>query len=130
MKRLLLIGGLLALAGCVEEPAPTGALSFAENCAACHGADGRGGGPLAEGLAVAPPDLTRLAARNDGVFPRVEVMSVIDGYRRGSHFSDAMPAFGEGDLGPTVVVELEEGIGTPVPTGLLVLAQYLESIQE
>jgi putative copper resistance protein D len=35
-----------------------GAEVFAVNCAACHGAEGRGDGPLAKGLAVKPADLT------------------------------------------------------------------------
>ncbi len=34
-----------------------GAHLFAANCASCHGADGRGDGPGARGLAVAPGDL-------------------------------------------------------------------------
>jgi hypothetical protein len=57
-------------------------------------------------------------------------MSVIDGYRRGSHFSEAMPEFGATDLGPTVIVENPDGTGTPVPETLLALADYLESIQQ
>ena len=35
-----------------------GARIYADNCAACLGADGRGDGPLAKGLAVKPADLT------------------------------------------------------------------------
>jgi putative copper export protein/mono/diheme cytochrome c family protein len=35
-----------------------GAEVFADTCAACHGADGRGDGPAAKGLAVKPADLT------------------------------------------------------------------------
>lgn len=35
-----------------------GAQIYADNCAACHGADGRGEGPLAKGLTVKPADLT------------------------------------------------------------------------
>ncbi len=35
-----------------------GARVYGENCVACHGAGGRGDGPLAKGLAVAPADLT------------------------------------------------------------------------
>jgi hypothetical protein len=69
-----------------------------------------------------------IAARNDGVFPRDQVMSTIDGLDRGAHFSAAMPEFGAGDLGDTVIVE-SDGLGTPVPEGLLALTDYLESIQ-
>ncbi|MFZ0693284.1 MAG: copper homeostasis membrane protein CopD [Alphaproteobacteria bacterium] len=34
-----------------------GARSFAQNCAACHGPEGRGDGPLAKTLPIAPADL-------------------------------------------------------------------------
>ncbi|KAA9009899.1 c-type cytochrome [Histidinibacterium aquaticum] len=133
MKKLA-IPAILALAACAPEQGVDlereGALAFAENCAACHGADARGGGPLAEGLPVAPPDLTTLSARNGGTFPRDYVMSVIDGYRRGAHFSDAMPEFGAGDLGPTIMTEGPDGMGTPVPERLLALADYLEGLQQ
>lgn len=117
----------LAVAGCVaEEPVADGRAFFVANCASCHGAEGRGDGPLAAGFDPAPADLTRIAARHGGTFPLVEVMSVIDGYASGHR---AMPDFGEQDLGPTIVVEIEEGIGTPVPSRLWALAGYLESIQ-
>jgi hypothetical protein len=88
-----------------------------------------GNGPASRGLSVTPPDLTGLTASNGGVFPRDAVMSTIDGLDRGTHFSAAMPEFGAGDLGETVVVE-SDGLGTPVPMTLLLLADYLESMQQ
>ena len=118
----------LALAACVEEPID-GRTAYLENCAACHGADGTGDGPAARGLATAPPDLTMIAARNGGVFPTNQVMSTIDGLDRGEHFSAAMPEFGAGDMGETVIVE-QDGLGTPVPMQLLVLTEYLQAIQK
>ena len=119
----------LALAGCVAETEVSGQQSFLDNCAACHGAGGMGDGVAAPALSVAPPDLTGLSARNGGVFPRDYVMSTIDGYARGSHFAPDMPAFGEGDLGDVVIVENEDGTGTPIPVQLIALADYLETIQ-
>ncbi len=119
---------ILALAACVEEPID-GRTAYLENCTSCHGADGTGNGPAARGLAVAPPDLTTITARSGGVFPTNQVMSTIDGLDRGEHFSAAMPEFGAGDMGATVIVE-DNGLGTPVPMQLLVLTEYLESIQK
>lgn len=127
MKYLIILGAL-GLAACVEDPMD-GRSAYQENCASCHGADAMGNGPAARGLSVAPPDLTGLAARNGGTFPRDAVMSIIDGLDRGTHFSNAMPEFGAGDLGDTVVVE-QDGLGTPVPMTLLLLTDYLESIQQ
>jgi len=120
---------LMGLSACVAEQEVSGSAAFQESCAACHGADARGGGPLADGLPIPPPDLTGMSGANGGIFPRDYIMSTIDGYSRGVHFSEAMPEFGAGDLGPTVIVEDVEGIGTPVPVRLLALADYLESIQ-
>ncbi len=123
----------LALGACVAAEPDTsveaGRAAYEADCAACHGADGRGAGDFGVQLFTIPPDLTTLSARNGGIFPRDEVMSVIDGYDRSHAFSAAMPEFGVLDLGPTVIVE-EDGIGTPVPAKLLALATYLETIQE
>ena len=126
--RHFIILAILGLAACVEEPID-GRTAYLENCARCHGADGMGGGPAARDLAVAPPDLTTIAARNGGVFPTNQVMSTIDGLDRGAHFSVAMPEFGAGDLGQTVIVE-NNGLGTPVPMKLLILTEYLQGIQQ
>jgi len=126
--RNFIILTVLGLAACVEEPVD-GRTAYLENCAACHGASGRGDGPAARGLSVTPPDLTMLAARNGGVFPTDDVMSIIDGLERAPHFSTAMPEFGAGDLGETVIVE-NDGLGTPVPMTLLLLTEYLETIQQ
>lgn len=132
MKKMILIAAC-AVSGCVEQEldvsAEAGAVLFAENCAACHGVDARGAGDFGVELFTVPPDLTRLAAENGGVFPRDYVLGVIDGFDRGDHFSGAMPEFGAGDMGPTVIVE-EDGLGVPVPARLLALAEYLEGIQE
>lgn len=129
-----LLAASLALGACVDQPdadtsMEAGALLFAENCAACHGVDGKGAGDFGAQLLTVPPDLTTLSAQAGGVFPRDYIMGVIDGFDRGNHFSAAMPEFGAGDLGPVVIVEVE-GLGTPVPSKLLALAAYIESIQE
>ncbi|MCC7322014.1 MAG: c-type cytochrome [Rubellimicrobium sp.] len=125
---LLALAGIL-LAACVESGQPDGRSLFADNCASCHGADARGAGPAAAGLPVAPPDLTGIAARNGGTFPRDRVMSTIDGYSRGQHGAQVMPEFGAGDLGPTVIVEDGAGNGIPVPADLLALADYIAALQ-
>ncbi len=123
----------VALAACVEHEldvsAEAGGALFQQNCAACHGVDARGAGVTGRELFNLPPDLTTLAADNNGVFPRDYVMGVIDGFDRGDHFSAAMPEFGAGDMGPTVIVE-RDGLGTPVPARLLALTEWLETVQE
>ena len=129
MKKLSIVAAL-ALTACIDVPEqPSGKQAFMDNCASCHGFDAKGTGEMADILIKMPPDLTTLALRNDGVFPRDYVMSTIDGYSRGPHFSGTMPEFGAGDMGDTVIVE-KDGIGTPVPAELLALTDYVESLQE
>ncbi|WP_366141711.1 c-type cytochrome [uncultured Boseongicola sp.] len=48
-------------------------------CAACHGVSGTGDGPMVEFMSVKVPDLSLLAARNDGDFPMLDVIQTIDG---------------------------------------------------
>ncbi len=57
----------------------SGAELFDRFCAACHGPEGRGDGPVAPTLNVLVPDLTRLAERNGGTFPSADVRDVVDG---------------------------------------------------
>lgn len=132
MIRLAVAMSALAvgLAACVApDEGFDGRLAYAEDCAACHGNSGQGNGPEGALLAPAPADLTVLSASNGGVFPRDAVLSTIDGYLRGDRFGAAMPEFGARDQGPTVVVEGEDGLGTPIPARLLALVEYLETIQ-
>jgi mono/diheme cytochrome c family protein len=51
---------------------------FTSYCAACHGRDARGGGPVASSLRVPPADLTRIAQRHGGFDP-AQVAAFIDG---------------------------------------------------
>jgi mono/diheme cytochrome c family protein len=48
---------------------------FGAYCAACHGSDGKGGGPAARVMKALPPDLTVLSKSSGGLFPwsRVEL---------------------------------------------------------
>ena len=51
--------------------------SYLFYCASCHGKTGKGDGPVAASLKTAPSDLTSLASRNKGTFPRERVAAVI-----------------------------------------------------
>jgi hypothetical protein len=58
--------------------------------------DGRGFGPVAPALRNPPPDLTTLAARNAGVFPRAYVIDVIAAERElPSHGTREMPVWSQ-----------------------------------
>jgi len=65
-------------------------------CAVCHAADAHGRGPMATSLKVPPPDLTRIAARNNGVFSQARIERIISGEEQlpGGHGTRAMPVWG------------------------------------
>lgn len=88
---------------------PAGSGLFSTYCVVCHGADGKGTGPLADSLKRRPADLTLLAKNNGGTYPREMVAKIIDG-REGvkGHGGGDMPVWGDAfersaDAGPKAV---------------------------
>jgi mono/diheme cytochrome c family protein len=79
------------LIGSIEGPA-----LFKSYCAVCHGADAKGGGPMAKSLKVSPADLTHISARNGGTFPMARLRKVISGEEAVSagHGTREMPVWG------------------------------------
>ena len=121
-----------------DEPPPLdddvlhyGPVEYEISCLPCHGVDGRGDGPLAPHLAVAPPDLTGIAAANGGVFPSLRVLQIIDGRALVSaHGSRDMPVWG--DRYRAQVPDDQEliDIEREALARLAALVRYLESLQE
>lgn len=80
--------------------ADVGQREFNANCAACHGMDAKGRGPVAGFLIKNPPDLTQVARANGGVFPMDRLYRAIDGTdlpegaQPGPHGSREMPIWG------------------------------------
>lgn len=110
-----------------DETLRTGELLFRVYCRNCHGQDARGDGEMASVLRVRPPNLTRLKARNGGVFPAKEVAAAIDGRTKiGPHGGQTMPVWGLSFQEPGRVGDQEPEVVRQV--GALVL--YLESMQE
>lgn len=71
-----------------------GKQEFMDNCASCHGVDGKGNGPLGNLLQRSPPDLTLLARNNQGVLPMNRLYEVLDGANVPSHGTRDMPVWG------------------------------------
>jgi mono/diheme cytochrome c family protein len=65
-------------------------------CAACHGADGKGSGPMAQSLKVKPTDLTHISTRNGGKFPLTKIERIISGEQAlpAGHGTRDMPLWG------------------------------------
>lgn len=102
----------------------SGPVLFSEYCSVCHGWDGKGDGPMAKSLRVRPPDLTRLAIRNRGVFSIDRMERVISGEEQlpRGHGTRQMPIWG-----PIFSqVDRDRDFG---PVRLNNLAKYIEGLQ-
>jgi mono/diheme cytochrome c family protein len=97
---LTFVGAVMASAPLGAQTQPDSGASgdylFRTYCASCHGASARGDGPLADSMRTRPSDLTEIAKRNKGVFPRDQVFRIIDG-RQGvkGHGGADMPVWGD-----------------------------------
>jgi mono/diheme cytochrome c family protein len=73
---------------------PSGAELYKQHCAACHGNDLKGSGPVPYPYRV-PPDLTTLARRHGGNFPEAYVSNVLrNGVIMPAHGPAEMPIWG------------------------------------
>ncbi len=69
---------------------------YKQFCASCHGITGHGDGPVANSLKVEVPDLTLIARRQGGTFPRDRIEKIIDGrFIIAAHGTRTMPIWGE-----------------------------------
>jgi mono/diheme cytochrome c family protein len=104
---------------------PTGQQMYTQYCAACHGADAKGHGPLAVVLKTPPADLSTLAKRHEGKFPYEYVSSVLE-------FGPGFPAHGSSDMptwGP-IFRYYDKRNERAVKQRIRTLCEYLASLQE
>ena len=99
LRSAWLLVGSLVVGTASAQPFDLGDLSgeelFGRFCAACHGSQARGDGPVARSLSTAVPDLTRIEERNGGEFPADAVRQSIDGRSLAvAHGTRAMPVWG------------------------------------
>jgi len=109
----------------VDRVDPTdGKQMYSSYCAPCHGADGRGNGPVARALKQQPSDLTVLAKSNGGKFPDDHVTSVLQ-------FGSDLPAHGSAQMpvwGP-LLGKINTGHSQETALRIANLSRYLQSIQ-
>jgi mono/diheme cytochrome c family protein len=109
---------------------PTGRQDFDENCASCHGKDGKGHGEALYVIpGIKPPDLTKLTKNNGGAFPGERVYQSIDG-RVGipAHSRIDMPFWGTTlqQQGKEFTPESEAKVKARISN----MVSYIKSIQE
>jgi mono/diheme cytochrome c family protein len=127
--------GLLMMLALVAGPAVAqdpvrGAELFAGHCAACHGPAAEGDGPMAAVLAVAPPDLTALAAGEGGTFPLERVVRSIDGRTMILSHGGPMPLFGMMLGGEAAVIDADDGTPVITKAAVLDIAEWLLAMQD
>ena len=97
-------------------------------CASCHGAEGRGDGPVAASFKVEVPDLTLIARRAGNAYSHERVVRIIDGrHIIGAHGSRTMPVWGE-DLGRLEIGNPDAERATRIVIDRL--ADYLGQLQK
>lgn len=123
----LLVAGVLSLPYVARAAdTPSGAMLFANHCAACHGPRGEGDGPVAGVMTITVPNLRTLAERNHGTFPTESVSSYIDGRETpASHGDRQMPIWGD-----VFSVEANDGAGErEVKTRIAAIVAFLKQLQ-
>jgi mono/diheme cytochrome c family protein len=117
------VGTVIAAGQTPPATAVSGSDLFYNNCAACHGRDGKGDGPMGQVLTIRPADLTIIAKNNRGIFPAAKIYELIDGRNpavRG-HGGPDMPVWGE--------VFAARGRTASVKNRINALVKYIETLQ-
>ncbi len=128
MRAFAMAAALVALAASTgaaeEETVAAGRRLYLRLCASCHGASGRGDGPVAPALGERPTDLTTLSRRHDGEFSAIDVFSAVDGTTMPrAHGVSEMPVWGE-------VLRDAPGVATEQARDtLLLITDFLRTIQ-
>ena len=122
-KWLIIVHTTIGFGGCAwAQDSDFGKMAYEDSCAACHGKDGTGNGPLSQELKSKPPNLAVLAKNNSGVFPVDAVYGIIDGRKSTlAHGTREMPIWGNAFLsfGPEHVVR----------SRIMAIIDYLNRIQ-
>lgn len=114
----------------VAQDATQGEALYGFYCATCHGNSAVGNGPMSPSLVVAPADLTRLAAGNDGVFPTERVIMRIDGRDPLVSHGSMMPVYGDFFEGSDIMTKSETGQPILTSQPIVDLLAYLQTLQQ
>jgi len=103
-----------------------GSAVYKTYCVVCHGPAGKGDGPLADSLRFRPPDLTLLAKKNGGAFPKGRVLRTVDGRKPvKGHGGPDMPVWGD------AFKQSQDGYGeAAVQAKIEAVVAHVETLQE
>jgi mono/diheme cytochrome c family protein len=123
-KWLTIVSMVVGFSACASaQNTDVGRTEYQASCAACHGIDAKGDGPVSKELKTPPTNLTVLAKNNNGVFPYDLIYEVIDGRNSStaSHGTREMPVWGY-RFGPPQAFRFKKRI--------LAVIEYLRTVQE
>lgn len=118
---------LLTTSGAAADSLTTGARLFHLHCATCHGENGKGNGPMAEALSVAPTDLTQLAKTHNGRLPIARIAQQIDGRAPLPGHGGTMPVYGYFLEGPPTLLPGTDIMSTKPVADLIIWLERLQS---
>lgn len=124
-----LVAALCLSGAAMAQDARQGQKTYERYCAACHGADATGNGPMRPVLALAPRDLTVLAKTNGGAFPLGRVVRQIDGRDPMVAHGGPMPVYGDFFEARDVVLNIGEGAQIRTSQRVIDLVAYLQGLQ-
>jgi mono/diheme cytochrome c family protein len=127
--RFLILALSVAASPAIAQDMARGQELFRGHCAACHGLNAEGDGPMTSILDIAPPDLTAIAAGNGGVFPMARVVRSVDGRDIMLSHGGPMPLFGMILEGESAVVDGEDGAPIITRKPVVDIAAFLAGIQ-
>lgn len=131
MKKIVLLLSLVLANSAFAEERNWGELYYSQSCSSCHGEMGKGAGELADLLTITVPDLTKLSERNDGAFPMLYVIQVIDGRSGLRAHGNPVPNYGAMFRAELQYPSAMPGAAEPLIRGrVLSIAEYLQSIQQ
>jgi mono/diheme cytochrome c family protein len=129
MRRALLPLVLLAAGPVAAQDRASGEFLYFTFCATCHGAAAQGDGPTAGVLNREVPDLTGLAARNEGVFPTARVIARIEGTDPLAAHGNPMPLYGRIFDGAEPVLAVTPDGEVQTNAVVMDLLAWLQSVQ-
>lgn len=109
-----------------------GQIEYKAHCAACHGLEGRGDGPVGQVLKTPAPNLALIAARNGGVYSVQKVYDIIEGSTVvAAHGTREMPLWGDRYRRSTAPVTPDQAVMASdlAQQRILSLVYYLGTLQ-
>ncbi|MBQ0750082.1 MAG: cytochrome c [Roseovarius sp.] len=127
---MVILASLILTSPTQAQDIRAGTQTFERYCAACHGIDGTGFGPMRAVLTLLPTDLTALKSTNNGHFPVERVVRRIDGRDPLVSHGSPMPIYGSFFEDRDVGLQTERGQTILTSQPVVDLVAYLETLQK